>query len=779
MPPAFPTLTAGQQQADLIRRITRLRWAGVALSFLLVSLTDPRPVLPIALYGVTLVVAGWNVYLWLAHGARARHPSRMALLSVAIDFVFISAWVALTGNDPAASNYVMYMIVGVEAAILFLRRGALTFIAAFVATFGLVYAEKALIFHEHIGIGSMIFRFAVVIIMTLMASNITSASEERRARAEAAALEALRESERLETVHRMARGVGASLRRDDVLESVVGSLRTLFPERWSGVLLEDGKGKARLCAATGDPHELEIPVPPEERLPPVEQTLRIENFWNSVELNGMGVVPPSALREYTTATIVPLHVGGRRLGGLVTLGREGDQMDDEDVRLLEAVAPQLSTALDNARLYEETEGLALTDTLTRLGNRRAFEQRLEEEIQRARRHGGPLSLVVLDIDHFKVYNDSHGHQAGDEILRRLGDALSVRLLRGSDVAYRYGGEEFAVIMPQTTAEQAEAVMLRGHEMLALEPLPLGEHQPGGHVTMSVGVTAWEAPDVTSTDLFEQADLALFDAKLSGRNCTVVYTSELAASLTNWTTVLPHILETQALHAVYQPIVSLSGGALFGYEALARADAHQGVAGVEGMFAAAQRMGMLHDLDWLCFRAAVAGAGALRPGQELFVNITLSALLNSSRDPEYMAVVLESAGRSARDVVFELSEREAITDMPRLRQILASYRELGMRFAIDDVGEGHSTFELLAAASPEYVKIARSLVLDGESSGPAGTIRALVEFGRATGARVVAEGIEDSDVAQRMRNLGVEFGQGFGLGLPAALPQALGDVEAAV
>ena len=110
------------------------------------------------------------------------------------------------------------------------------------------------------------------------------------------------------------------------------------------------------------------------------------------------------------------------------------------------------------------------------------------------------------------------------------------------------------------------------------------------------------------------------------------------------------------------------------------------------------------------------------------------------------------------------------DIPRLAGILEDHRAYGFRFALDDVGEGHSTLEVLAAGAPEFVKIARSLVKDAASVGPAGTIRALVEFGRATGARIVAEGIEDENSANLMRQLGVEMGQGYGLGRPAALPQ---------
>jgi diguanylate cyclase (GGDEF)-like protein len=760
---------ANRQRADLLFRIASIRWAGILLSFVLVPLTNPPPVLPVVLLGVTLLMAAYNLPMMFSRRVSNQWLARFAVGSLAGDFIFCTTWVALTGNDPSATVYVIYMVIAVEAAVLFYWRGTAAFLVAFFASFAAIYVEKWAVFHEPRSIGSMIFRFGIVTVMATMSGSLSSATEKQRANAEASALEAFRESARLETVHRLARGLGSSLRRDDVLKTAAAALRLLFPKRWTGVLLDDGAGMARLAAGSGHPDQLAIKLPDETLLPAVDETLIFEDLWTSPILQAMGIAPPETLRDYAAAAVVPLHIGARRLGAIVVLDGPGGKFGADDVRALEAIAPQIATALDNARLYEETESLSLTDPLTRLGNRRAFEQRLEEEIQRSQRHERALSLVLLDIDHFKVYNDMHGHQAGDDILRRLGTALSERLLRHTDVGFRYGGEEFAVIMPETTAAQAEAVMQRVHEVLALEPLPLGDHQPGGYLTLSAGVTTCAGGPSGVQDLVEHADLALFGAKQSGRNRTVVYDSELAASLTNWTRVLPSILREGALHAVYQPIVRLDNRVVVAYEALARPDGRDAGINVEGMFGAAQRLGILHDLDWLCFRAAVDGAGSRPLGEELFVNITLAAMLDATRDPEFAELVLHRMGRSPAGFVFEISEREAVTDKPRLQRILKAYRERGFRFALDDVGEGHSTFELLAAAEPEYVKIARSLVVDAASQGSVGTIRALVEFGRSTGARVVAEGIEDEESALRMHSLGVELGQGYGLGIPGALP----------
>jgi diguanylate cyclase (GGDEF)-like protein len=176
----------------------------------------------------------------------------------------------------------------------------------------------------------------------------------------------------------------------------------------------------------------------------------------------------------------------------------------------------------SAVLLEEVEKLSMTDELTGLGNRRAFDQRLAQEVQRAKRYGLPLSLALLDVDHFKVCNDTHGHLAGDAILRRLGGALGERMVRGTDVAYRYGGEEFAIIMPETGDAEATAAVARIHAAVKSEALQLGDVERPRWLTISVGVTSIRGGDATAAAMVDHADQALYEAKELGRDRTVTF-----------------------------------------------------------------------------------------------------------------------------------------------------------------------------------------------------------------------------------------------------------------
>ena len=761
---------AVSQRADTVLRIARLRWFAVVLSFVMVVIGDPPPASMAAGYALSAGILVYNLPLMFVRRFSARRVETLAVLSVCFDFAACYCWLLLTANDPNATSYVVFMIVSLEAGVLFRLRGTVTFIAVFFPAYAAFWVERSAVFHFPFPPAEFVFRGAIVALMAMMTGSISDASEKRRVAAERAATDAGREAMRLDAIYRVGRSASASLRRDEVLEAAIDSLGLIFPQRWHGIMLLDENGDLRLASGHGEPRDLTVPLPEKRAGNGFTSTLVFDDLWDDPHLKFVGVSPPESLRPYRSAVVTPLGVREVHFGAIVSLDHDTKAFGPEDVKLMEALGPQVSTALENARLYEEVESQSLTDPLTGLGNRRAFDLRLAEEVERSKRYGEPLSLALVDVDYFKIYNDTHGHTAGDEVLRRLGKALTERMLRRSDLAYRYGGEEFAIIMPATGHKEASIAIDRLHETIRSEAMPLEHHQPGGHLTISAGLTSCDGPDSTAAAIVEQADLALYGAKQEGRNRTVVYDSALAVSLTNWTYILPGLLRDQAFCSVYQPIVGLEGEALVGYEALARPFGYPQMVSVEGMFSAAQRMGKLLDLDYFCFRAAIQDATSLPAGLNLFVNITLTTLLDPTRDPQSLALVLRNSGRAVEDIVLEINEREAVTDMDRFRLIIGEYRKLGFRFAIDDVGEGHSTFEVLAAIEPEFIKVARSMVQGVDQAGARGAIRGLVEFAKTTGARVIAEGIEDAPLAARMADLGVELGQGYHLGRAATLPE---------
>jgi diguanylate cyclase (GGDEF)-like protein len=227
-------------------------------------------------------------------------------------------------------------------------------------------------------------------------------------------------------------------------------------------------------------------------------------------------LPPVPERGYRTNSFLscPISVGGRMLGIMNFTDRaDSKAFDGESVELFHAIAPQIGVAVDRALLQEkagEFEQLSVTDPLTGLLNRRYIEERLTEEVKRSNRHGFPMSFMMLDVDEFKSYNDQFGHPAGDEALKLVAHVVR-DTLRGADVAARFGGEEFSILLPQTTGEEAEMIAERIRHNVEQADFP---HR---RVTLSIGIANCSAELCSAKNIVSAADKALYEAKRAGRN----------------------------------------------------------------------------------------------------------------------------------------------------------------------------------------------------------------------------------------------------------------------
>lgn len=239
------------------------------------------------------------------------------------------------------------------------------------------------------------------------------------------------------------------------------------------------------------------------------------------DITRIGIKAAPLTWRYKTPSFLsyPILIGERRIGVMnFTDKATGDAFDERDLELLQAIAPQIAVALDRTVLKDkagEFEQLSVTDPLTGLLNRRYLEKRLIEEIQRSKRHRFPMSLMMLDVDQFKSYNDMFGHPAGDTALKIVASILQ-DILRGDDVAARYGGEEFAILLPQTTSTEAAAIAERLRQRI--------EHTefPKRKVTVSIGIASCSNEIDTPEDLIGAADHALYEAKNHGRNNVRIY-----------------------------------------------------------------------------------------------------------------------------------------------------------------------------------------------------------------------------------------------------------------
>lgn len=246
------------------------------------------------------------------------------------------------------------------------------------------------------------------------------------------------------------------------------------------------------------------------------------------DLGAAGHAPAPAERKYKTGSFIsyPLLIGGRRMGVLNMTDKAGGGIyDDFDLNLLDMLAPQMALALDRAEWHQKAtqfQLLSITDPLTTLLNRRYLEERLGEELERSKRHRFPMSFLMIDIDNFKEYNDRHGHQAGDLALGMVAQCLK-SALRSDDVAARYGGEEFSVLLPQTSLAEAHVIAERIRLRVETSSFPHHESQPGGAVTVSIGISAFGQKLDTAGTIIGSADQALYLAKSRGKNRVEAFT----------------------------------------------------------------------------------------------------------------------------------------------------------------------------------------------------------------------------------------------------------------
>jgi diguanylate cyclase (GGDEF)-like protein len=398
--------------------------------------------------------------------------------------------------------------------------------------------------------------------------------------------------------------------------------------------------------------------------------------------------------------------------------------------------------------------IARTDTLTAVPNRRAWDEALPAELDRCRREGRPVCVAMLDLDHFKTYNDSRGHQEGDMLLRRAATAWQGQL-REDDFLARYGGEEFAVILRNCTLPDAAMALER-----------LRESTPDGQ-TCSVGLAAWDGRE-SPLHLVSRADDALYTSKKHGRDRLTVaeWNHTAPPPPSGWVVAVHELIEANAVMTAYQPIVDLRSDHPIGYEALARTSGRSTGVPIGEVFANARRMGLTREMDWLCRRAALRSAGRIPGGSVLFLNVSLAALLDPLHDVDQMLLLLDYHKVSPRRLVLEVSERDHIADPERFRTVLNDYRRHGFRFAIDDIGDGRSALETLVAATPEFVKVAPALTHAREGGIEHAALCAVLTFSQRSGALVIAEGVETVDDAERIGRIGITHAQGYLLSRPS-------------
>ncbi|HEX8496751.1 MAG TPA: EAL domain-containing protein [Actinomycetales bacterium] len=466
------------------------------------------------------------------------------------------------------------------------------------------------------------------------------------------------------------------------------------------------------------------------------------------------------------STEVSLRVGGDLAARHVSLRGRVLQRDRKG-RPLRAVGLLLDITAEKA-MEEQLLRMVMSDALTGVSNRRAFDQLLRSEWRRCTRAGQPLSIVMVDVDDFKRFNDAFGHLVGDEALCAVARALTGGLRRAGDVIARFGGEEFALVLPGVDREGALVVAERLVEQVRAITM---RQAPRWALSVSVGTATWHPDDdpLRSVQLLARADGALFAAKAAGKDRAVAY-EEFLAARAGLASDIARGLAAGEFEVYYQPKIALVTGAVIGFEALTRWNRPgHGLVPPSVFIPVAEASDLICEFGRWGMREAARqlvqwSRDGLDPhgGLHVAVNVAARHVGDAALAGDVAAVLAETGLDPARLEV-ELTET-TLVDNVVAGEHLTQVRRLGVSVAIDDFGTGHTSVGQLVDLPVDCLKIDQSFVGSDDPQHQA-LLTLIIGAAHAFGLTVVAEGVEDSATLQRLRELDCDVVQGYHLGRP--------------
>jgi diguanylate cyclase (GGDEF)-like protein/PAS domain S-box-containing protein len=438
---------------------------------------------------------------------------------------------------------------------------------------------------------------------------------------------------------------------------------------------------------------------------------------------------------------------------------------------------QLQDIEEQKRFEGELGYLVEHDPLTGLLNRRGFIRELEHQLAYARRYGTGGAVLFLDLDDFKLINDTFGHSTGDEIISELARLVRTRL-RETDIFARLGGDEFAVLLPEAVVSEAETVSASLLDAVRDGcGLPLGQAR---RVTMSVGVTSFHQPgkDLTAEDMLVDADVAMYSAKDAGKDRLAVASAKTTGQMRSrvtWAERVRRAVEADLFELYCQPIVDLASERVSQWELLLRMPGDGGELILPAQFLyTAERSGLILEIDrWVLSQAIRLIGDQHDAGREVRVEVNLSG--RSVGDPLLLGLIEQELGERSIDpsnLILELTETAAIANMDRARGFATSLRSLGCGFALDDFGAGFGSFYYLKHIPFNYVKIDGEFIRNLPTSTTDQLILdSIVQMSKGLGTATIAEFVGDRETVDMLRAHEVDFAQGYHLGKPRPVADA--------
>ncbi len=450
------------------------------------------------------------------------------------------------------------------------------------------------------------------------------------------------------------------------------------------------------------------------------------------------------------------------------------RVDERTSEIIAINAKLLEEIADRKRAEKALSFQATHDALTLLVNRREFERRVARVVDTARKQREEHVLCYLDLDQFKVINDTCGHMAGDDLLRQLGQ-LMLMVVRKRDTLGRLGGDEFGILMEHCTISQARRAANK--LCMAVEGFRFVWNERRFRIGVSIGLVPITESTESVGNVFSAADRACYAAKDDGGNRVCVYRSDdmdvvRRQDEMQWVARIDRALEDQRLRLWSQPIVPMMTDSGEGgkFELLLRLiDEHGNIIRPGVFLPAAERYGLSTKLDrWVVGTALDWLSRDPKILEQLhlcFINLSSASLV----DEQFIRFVCEQLDQSkitSQKICFEITETTGIADLSRARSSMATLKEHGCRFALDDFGSGSSSFAYLNSLPVDYVKIAGLFVKNIEdNSEKLALVRSIHNVGRVMGKQTIAESVENEAILGKLREIGVDYAQGYFFGAP--------------
>ena len=518
-------------------------------------------------------------------------------------------------------------------------------------------------------------------------------------------------------------------------------------------------------------------------------------LWNAFMQEMTGLAPAEVLGKRPT-DVFP-NLAEQRIDGMLSRALGGETVSSPDVHYyvpstqrqgwvssvyrpyigddgeILGVIALIRDITERKAAEQQIEYQAYHDALTGLANRNLFQEHLSLAVALAQRRLKQVAVLFLDLDHFKVVNDSLGHSVGDDLLREVARRLKSAVREGDTVA-RVGGDEFTIVLQDLSQPQDAAVVAQKVLRTVAEPMTIHGHRL--YVTTSIGITVFPDDGTDAETLLKNADTAMYRAKAEGRNAFQMSTHELSRATQERMTVesgLHLALEAGEFALLYQPQIDVESMEIIGIEALLRwKHPERGVILPEDFIGIAEERGLILKMgEWVLRQACLDARRFHDRGLSRFrVAVNLSA--RQFRDPSLGAAVrsaLQESGIPPESLELEITETVAMENVVLTMSTLEGFRKAGVTIAIDDFGTGHSSLSYLKRFPLDALKIDRAFVSDlPDKFEDAAIVSSVIQLANGLGLRVVAEGVETAEQLAFLKDAGCREVQGYYFSYPVTI-----------